>query len=71
MESITDGDLTLHIAGPTGDISLFTTITTFGTPMDVTLQELAVELFFPTDDRSATLLKDLAAAAGMATAPSR
>lgn len=31
-------------------VSLFTTLTTFGTPRDVTLDELAVELFFPADD---------------------
>ncbi len=31
------------------ELSLFTTLTTFGTPRDVTLEELAVELFFPAD----------------------
>lgn len=31
-------------------LSMFTTITTFGTPRDVTLDELAVELFFPADE---------------------
>ena len=30
-------------------LSLFTTITTFGTPLDVTTAELAVESFFPAD----------------------
>ncbi len=34
------------------ELSLFTTLTTFGTPRDVTLDELAVELFFPADDLS-------------------
>ena len=34
------------------ELSLFTTLTTFGTPRDVTLDELAVELFFPADDAS-------------------
>ena len=34
------------------EVSLFTTLTTFGTPRDVTLDELAVELFFPADDAS-------------------
>jgi transcriptional regulator with XRE-family HTH domain len=35
-----------------GDVTLsfFTTLTTFGTPLDVTLDELAVELFFPADE---------------------
>ena len=37
-------------------ISLFTTLTTFGTPRDVTLDELAIELFFPTDDATAEVL---------------
>lgn len=33
-----------------GELSLFTTLTTFGTPQDVTVQELLVELFFPADE---------------------
>ena len=37
----------LTVAG--NELSLFTTITTFGTPRDVTLDELALELFFPAD----------------------
>jgi hypothetical protein len=32
------------------EISLFTTLTTFGTPRDVTLDELAIEAFFPADE---------------------
>jgi transcriptional regulator with XRE-family HTH domain len=44
------------------ELSLFTTLTTFGTPQDVTLSELAVELFFPADDASEAMLR--AAAAG-------
>jgi transcriptional regulator with XRE-family HTH domain len=39
------------------ELSLFTTLTTFGTPRDVTLDELAVELFFPADDESEALLR--------------
>ena len=35
---------------PAGDLSFFTTLTSFGTPRDVTLDELCVELFFPNDD---------------------
>lgn len=31
------------------NLSMFTTLTTFGTPRDVTLDDLAIELFFPTD----------------------
>lgn len=38
-------------------LSMFTTLTTFGTPLDVTLAELAVELFYPADPASASLLQ--------------
>ena len=30
-------------------LSLFTTLTTFGTPRDITLDELSIELFYPAD----------------------
>jgi transcriptional regulator with XRE-family HTH domain len=42
---------------PLGRVSLFTTLTTFGTPRDVTLEELCVELFYPADEASAALLR--------------
>ena len=38
------------------DLSLFTTLTTFGTPRDVTLDELAIELFFPADQATRAAL---------------
>lgn len=37
-------------------LSLFTTLTTFGTPTDVTLAELAVELYYPADEETARIL---------------
>jgi len=37
-------------------LSLFTTLTTFGTPRDITLEELAIELFFPADEHTDKLL---------------
>lgn len=40
-------------------LSMFTTLTTFGTPLDVTLEELAVELFYPADDSTAQLLQEM------------
>ena len=43
-----------------GRIAFVTTITIFGTPVDVTLSELAIEAFFPADARSAELLRTLA-----------
>jgi transcriptional regulator with XRE-family HTH domain len=39
------------------ELSLFTTLTTFGTPRDITLDELVVELFFPADDASEAILR--------------
>jgi hypothetical protein len=39
------------------ELSLFTTLTTFGTPQDITLDELAVELFFPADDCTEAILR--------------
>jgi DNA-binding XRE family transcriptional regulator len=38
------------------ELSFFTTLTTFGTPRDITLDELAVELFYPADDATDRLL---------------
>lgn len=38
-------------------LSLFATIAQFGTPEDVFLDELKIELFFPTDDASKTTLE--------------
>src|SRR5262249_34210354 len=37
-------------------LRFFTTITTFGTPQDVTLQELRIECFFPGDDETRAAL---------------
>ena len=48
---------------PTGRISLFTTLTTFGTPREITLAELCLELFYPADQASEDLLRDRAWAA--------
>ena len=42
---------------PGGRVSLFTTLTTFGTPQDITLEELCVELFYPADAASEALLR--------------
>ena len=39
--------LTLQLAHPDGDLRLHSTVTSFGSPHDVTLSELTVESFFP------------------------
>lgn len=52
----------LNIRFRKGDVrlSMFTTIATLGTPQDVTLQEIRIECFFPSDEASAVLLRDWA-----------
>jgi transcriptional regulator with XRE-family HTH domain len=44
-----------------GDVELrfFSTITTFGTPHDVTLEELRIECTFPVDESTARVCRDL------------
>jgi hypothetical protein len=39
-----------------GELSFLSTTTMFGTPVDVTLAELAIEAFLPADERTASLL---------------
>ena len=41
------------------EISMFSTTTVFGTPLDVTVSELAIETFYPTDPGSAAALRAL------------
>jgi hypothetical protein len=38
------------------ELSFFSTISTFGTAVDITLAELAIEAFFPADARTAQAL---------------
>jgi transcriptional regulator with XRE-family HTH domain len=44
---------------PLGVLQLVSTTTVFGSPVDITLQELAMETFFPADDASAAVLRAL------------
>lgn len=55
--------LLLPIVFRRGDhrLSVFSTTTTFTAPLDATVQELQLETFFPTDDRSAELMRRLTA----------
>lgn len=46
---------------PAGTLSFVSTTTVFGTPVDVTLQELALETFFPADEATAQALRELSA----------
>jgi hypothetical protein len=42
--------LEFTIKNDTTTLSFFTTLTTFGTPQDITLQELRIESFYPADE---------------------
>ncbi|MDE2362999.1 MAG: helix-turn-helix transcriptional regulator [Hyphomicrobiales bacterium] len=44
-------------------LTFMSTMTVFGTPVDVTLSELAIETFFPADSETANALRGLAAQA--------
>ncbi|WP_321881404.1 helix-turn-helix transcriptional regulator [Paraburkholderia bannensis] len=52
-----------HIAVPLrvrtaiGELSFYSTTTVFGTPVDITLSELAIEAFFPADTQTAEALR--------------
>jgi hypothetical protein len=48
---------TLNIHGQR--LSLFTTLTSFGSPRDITLHELCVELFYPADERTTAILNNV------------
>jgi len=48
----------------TGVLSFISTTMVFGTPVDVTLSELALETFFPADEETAAALRAIAAARG-------
>jgi transcriptional regulator with XRE-family HTH domain len=43
-----------------GVLNLVSTTTVFGSPVDITLQELALETFFPADEASAEMLRAMA-----------
>ena len=51
-----------RLIAPMGLLSFLSTTTVFGTPVDITLSELAIEAFFPTDAQTADALHALMAA---------
>ncbi len=44
------------------ELSLFSVISTFGTPQDITTDELRVEAFYPTDETTEQFFSDIASA---------
>ncbi len=52
----------LRLRSPDGELAFFSTVATFGTPLDVTVSELVIEAFYPADKRTATVLASRAVA---------
>jgi transcriptional regulator with XRE-family HTH domain len=48
----------LRLRTSQGTLAFFSTTTVFGTPLDITLAELAIESFFPADAQTAKMLAD-------------
>ncbi|HXT81035.1 MAG TPA: helix-turn-helix transcriptional regulator [Acetobacteraceae bacterium] len=53
----------LRLATIHGTLSFFSTVTVFGTPVDITLSELAIESFLPADAETTATMRRLAEAA--------
>jgi hypothetical protein len=49
----------IRIATRFGSVSFLNTLTVFGTPSDVTLAELALEMLFPADDETVEIVKSM------------
>ncbi|MDZ4348335.1 MAG: helix-turn-helix transcriptional regulator [Xanthomonadaceae bacterium] len=52
--------LPFRMRSPIGELSLFSTLTVFGTPTEITLSDLAIESFFPADQDTAERLRQMA-----------
>jgi hypothetical protein len=57
------GDVVVPLRIRHGDreLAFFSTVATFGTPLDITVAELAIESFFPADPGTAAVLRGRAA----------
>jgi hypothetical protein len=49
----------LRMRTPGGVLSFFSTITVFGTPVEITLSEISLEAFYPADEATAAALRAL------------
>ena len=53
----------MEMESPLGPLSFFSTTTVFGTPIEVTLSEIAIEAFFPANAETAEKMRAIAQAA--------
>lgn len=51
--------VTVHLRSETLELRLFTMLTSIGTPLDVTAEELHIESYFPADDATEAILRAL------------
>src|SRR6478752_1670360 len=54
--AVSDVVVPLRLRVPGGELRFFSTVTTFGTPVDITVEELSIESFFPADRETAERL---------------
>lgn len=52
--------VTVHLRSPTLEVRLFTMLTSIGTALDVTAEEVHIETYFPADDETERTLRALA-----------
>jgi transcriptional regulator with XRE-family HTH domain len=48
----------LRLRSPEGELAFISTVATFGTAVEVTASELAIESFFPADDHTAAVVRE-------------
>jgi MmyB-like transcription regulator ligand binding domain len=63
VEDLGDVCVPLRLRTRHGDLSFISTIATFGTALDVTVAELAIESFFPADEATGEVVRAYAAVA--------
>jgi len=54
----------VHLRKDGVELRMFTTVTTLGTPLDITAQELRIECYYPADDATEAWLREREAADG-------
>lgn len=60
IEKATQPILSIQIETPTGQVAkFFSLISSFGTPIDVTAQEMRIELCYPADDATSEIFKQM------------
>jgi transcriptional regulator with XRE-family HTH domain len=60
MHGASDVVVTLRLRHAQGELALFSIVASFGTPIDITVAELAIEAFYPADAETAVVLRAFA-----------